>query len=255
MNAGRALLLDVGNTRLKWGIAENGVLRRTGSVTHEKLAEQGFAVLTTKLPKAIDTAYASNVAGQTFATRLSGVIGLHCGQDVHFARSKASGWGITNRYRQPRRLGVDRFVAMIGARDAYRSSLCIVDAGTAVTIDAVDGKGNHLGGQILPGLRLMIESLNAETSDLPPVRRAARSGDGILQFAASTGSAIVNGSLAAVCGAIERAMKLMRSAKLRPTLVLTGGDASRILAELDTAAEHHPNLVLEGLAVMVRDPS
>ena len=82
----RALLLDIGNTRIKWGVLSNGDINRTGHIAQSKVREQGIAVLTLKLPRNIDVALASNVAGPTFATRLSGVIGMHCDCEVHFAK-------------------------------------------------------------------------------------------------------------------------------------------------------------------------
>ncbi len=254
MSAGRALLFDVGNTRIKWGLAVDGELRRTGSLSHARLAEQGPGALTSRLPADVDSVTACNVAGASFATRLSALIGLHCERDVHYVRSAARGWGVTSSYRQPRRMGVDRWVAMIAARHAAKGPLCVVDAGTAVTIDALDGDGRHLGGQILPGLRLMMAALYTDTSDLPEVRRAP-AGDAADGFASSTGSAIWHGALAAVCGAIERAVRKLGGRGRRPKLVLTGGDASRILAAIDVPADHRPNLVLEGLAVIVQNPS
>ena len=83
----KSLLLDVGNTRLKWGIGENGEIHRTGHISQERIREQGLQVLTTKLPRRVDRIMASNVAGATLATRLSGVVGAHCGCNVHFAKS------------------------------------------------------------------------------------------------------------------------------------------------------------------------
>ncbi|MEX2259109.1 MAG: type III pantothenate kinase [Woeseia sp.] len=253
MTARRALLFDAGNTRLKWGIAEGTRLARTGAITHETLSETGIAALTTRLPRDADTVLVSNVAGASFATRLSGVIGMHCNCEVHFARTAAAAFGVTNSYRQPRRLGIDRWVAMIGAYNEFRSALCIVDAGTAVTIDALDRGGQHLGGQILPGISLMTEALSSDTSELPAVKRApSTAAAGMDAFATSTGSAIYNGSLGAVCGGIERAVRTLRAARYRPKLVLTGGDASRILERLEGTAVHRPNLVLQGLAIMVQ---
>ena len=203
MSSGRRdLLFDIGNTRVKWGIAIDGEIRRTGTISHERLREQGYSALTTRLPTKVDAVLASNVAGQTFATRLSGVIGMHCNTDVHFARSAAEGFGVTNSYRQPRKLGVDRWVAMIGARAFSRKALCIVDAGTAVTIDALDSSGQHLGGQILPGIHLMNNALAEDTSDLPAVKRAASNKlDSLPGFASSTSKAIYSGAMGAVCGA------------------------------------------------------
>jgi len=195
----------------------------------------------------------SNVAGTAFGTRLAGAIGIHCETDVHFSRSEKAAYGVRNGYRQPRRLGVDRWIALIGARAETRSAVCVVDAGTAVTIDAMDKTGQHLGGQIIPGPRLMTAALSKETNDIGlPTGTARDPGPGMGLFATNTGAAVQSGTLSAVCGAIERAAKTMRSGGLRPKIVLTGGDASRILKQLDGNVLHRPHLVLQGLAHMVQ---
>jgi len=254
--AGTALLFDVGNTRLKWGVLEDDRLSRTGSQRLVDLRESGFTALALKLPRDVDQVLASNVAGAAFATKLSSVIGLHTGCDVHFARSERTAFGVRNAYREPRRLGVDRWVAMIGARAEVKGALCVVDAGTAVTIDALDREGQHLGGQILPGLDLMGRALGSETSDIgAPSSRPRDPAKGMGIFANSTRGGVRAGALNAVCGAIERAVRAMRAEGLRPRVVLTGGDASRILKQLDGAILHRPHLVLQGLAFMLRHRS
>ncbi len=242
-----ALLLDVGNTRLKWGVAERGHLRKTGNITRAKIREQGLGVLTSRLPRRVDKVMASNVAGASFATRLQGWLGAHCGCDVHFASSVRSACGVTNAYSQPRRMGVDRWVAVIGAWTEFRSSALIVDCGTAVTIDAVDDQGRHLGGQILPGISLMATALASETSDIPKVLPRKGAPDGIEVFATNTRDAVWCGSSNAVIGAIARSQSLLEDCGHAPTLVLTGGDAARILNALGTQAVHRPHLVLQGL--------
>ena len=253
MSESRVLLFDVGNTRLKWGALKNDRIVRAGSIGHDKLKTQGFTPLTTRLPANVDYVLVSNVAGTAFATRLAGVIGIHCETDVHFARSEKTAYGVRNGYRQPRRLGVDRWIALIGARAETRSAVCVVDAGTAVTIDAMDKTGQHLGGQIIPGPRLMTAALSKETNDIgPPTGTVRDPGSGMGLFATNTGGAVQSGTLSAVCGAIERAAKTMRSGGLRPKIVLTGGDASRILKQLDGNVLHRPHLVLQGLAHMVQ---
>jgi len=253
MSALRALLFDIGNTRLKWGLLENGRISRTGSVTHRKLHDSGFASLTARLPRDVDRVLASNVAGQTFATRLSAVVGIHCKREIHFAHAQREAFGLINSYKMPRRIGVDRWVAMIGARAEFHAALCIVDAGTAVTIDAVDRDGVHQGGMILPGLALMADALHMNTSEIPAARRSsAITASGMNAFASSTEGAVHSGALTAICGAVERAVRTMRLAGFRPKVVLTGGDASRILKHLDANVLHRPNLVLQGLAFMVQ---
>lgn len=247
-----ALLLDVGNTRLKWGIAEDGEIHRTGSITQEKIRENGIGVLTSRLPRKIDAALVSNVAGTTFGTRLAGVIGAHCGCELRFAKSARNAHGVSNSYKNPRRLGVDRWVAMIGAWAELQSACLIVDAGTAVTIDAIDDDGCHLGGQILPGVVLMAKSLTEHTSDLPPTKPgAAGAYAGLDMFGRNTRTAIGSGALMAVTGAVERAIRTLRSNAYDASLVLTGGDASRILTALEDSPLHRPHLVLHGLMQML----
>lgn len=248
------LLLDVGNSRLKWGVLDDGDIRRTGHISQERIRDQGLSVLTSKLPRRVDAVRASNVAGTSFATRLSGVIGMHCNADVHFARSEKRGWGVSNSYRQPRRLGVDRWVAMIGAWAEVESACLIVDAGTALTLDAVDDAGVHLGGQIIPGVETMLNSLSLATSDIPLVKTSSKqvAGD-IRMFGKNTAAAVREGAQNAVAGAIERSIRVLRSNGYDPTIILTGGGAARILGALEEAPLHRPNLVLHGLAHMLEN--
>lgn len=248
----KALLLDIGNSRLKWGVLEDGAIHRTGHIAQDAIKSQGLSALTSKLPRGVDTVLASNVAGPSFATRLSGVVGMHCGCDLQFAHSEKQACGITNSYRQPRRMGVDRWVAMIGAWAEVQAACVIVDAGTAVTIDVLDDEGQHLGGQIFPGVALMTSVLASQTSDISPVlpRRTAQA-SGMSMFASSTSRAVEQGSINAVVGAIERALWTLDDNGYAPEVFLTGGDASRILGSLDEEALHRPNLVLQGLAQLL----
>ena len=248
------LLLDVGNSRLKWGVLDDGGVRRTGHISQEKIREQGLAALTAKLPRRVDAVRASNVAGTSFTTWLSGVIGMHCNADVHFARSEKRGWGVTNSYRQPRRLGVDRWVAMIGAWSEVQAACLIVDAGTALTLDAIDDDGVHLGGQIIPGVETMLASLSTATNDVPLVSGPAKQSAGDLKmFGKNTAAAVREGAQNAVAGAIERAVRTLRSSAYEPTIILTGGGASRILGALEETPVHRPHLVLNGLAHMLEN--
>ncbi|MBT8079929.1 MAG: type III pantothenate kinase [Gammaproteobacteria bacterium] len=251
MNSIRALLLDIGNTRIKWGLAHGANLQRTGTVTHQKLRDAGIAALTTRLPRRVEQVLACNVAGNSVATKISGIIHLHCDTDTHFVHPARSGYGITNAYGRPRRLGVDRWVAMIGAYAEFSAALCVIDAGTAVTIDAVDRKGKHLGGQIIPGLRLMQEALTSATDGIVISNKGSRSTlDGLNLFAKNTTAAVRNGTVSAVCGAIERSVRRLKKEGHRPRVIVTGGDAPRILNQVDVKFDHRPNLVLQGLAYM-----
>jgi len=249
----KALLLDVGNTRLKWGVLEGSQIHRTGHVAMGKIREEGLGVLTSRLPRSVEAVQVSNVAGATFATRLSGVVGMHCRCDVNFARAERQGCGVHSGYRHPRRLGVDRWVAMIGAWAELESACIVVDAGTAVTIDAIDDAGRHLGGQIFPGVRLMLEALNASTSDIPAVGGRLPVATGLDMFGDTTSKAVQHGAWNAVAGAVDRAITTLRSNAYDPAVVLTGGDASRMLTALGTEPLHRPHLVLQGLARLLQE--
>lgn len=248
----KALLLDVGNSRIKWGVLDDGEIRRTGHIAQDRIRDDGLQVLTTRLPRRVDEVLVSNVAGTSFATRLSGVVGMHCDCDVRFARSERRGWGVQNSYTQPRRMGVDRWVAMVAAWAETQDSCLVVDVGTAVTLDAIDDSGAHLGGQIIPGVAAMVTALSAATSDIPLVRPLpARKGAQMQMFARNTAAAVREGAHNAVAGAVDRAAKTLRSNGYEPTTILTGGDASRILEALAVAPLHRPHLVLRGLAHML----
>jgi type III pantothenate kinase len=249
----RALLLDVGNTRVKWGVFDGKRISRTGNIGHVRLKDSGFSALTRRLPHDVGSVLVSNVAGQDFATQLARVLGMHCNTDIRLIRSEKEAHGITNSYRQPRRLGVDRWAAMIGARAESKSALCIVDAGSAITIDGLNRDGLHLGGQIIPGLHLMHRALERDTAGISGLKvRAGAPGSGMSIFANSTSGAVQAGALNAICGAIERAVKIMRAEGLRPRIVLTGGGASPILKQLGGNVLHRPHLVLQGLAAMLQ---
>lgn len=248
------LLLDIGNSRLKWGTLDDGEIRRTGYVDHTRIQEHGWQAFTTKLPRRVDKVFVSNVAGTNFGNRLSGIVGAHCACDVRFARSERRGWGVTNAYRQIRRLGVDRWVAIIAAWAEIEESCLVVDAGTAITIDAIDDDGNHLGGQIIPGAETMFASLSSATSDIPNVKTPAKQSAGDLKmFGRNTASAVREGAQNAVVGAIERAVETLQANDYEPTIVLTGGGASRILDALYEEPLLRPNLVLDGLAHMLEN--
>lgn len=250
----KTLLIDAGNTRIKWGVLNDDTIGETDHVMHADLDDAGLAALATKLPRHADSAFVSNVAGQAFATRLTGLLAGHYDCEVHFAKTATEACGVTNAYPEPRQMGVDRWVAMIGAWLEFGDAVLVVDAGTAVTIDALDESGRHLGGQILPGLDLMSKSLGTSTSDIPIVdRHAAAFTNDVGIFAASTADGVRQGAGNAIAGAIERAWSVLDAAGQAPTVVLTGGDASRILAALEPPVTHRPDLVLAGLAGLLGD--
>ncbi len=127
-----------------------------------------------------------------------------------------------------------------------------MDVGTAMTIDALDGEGHHLGGQIVAGVSTMANSLATSTSDIPQVKPApGRESADLGMFARNTAAAVREGAQNAVAGAIDRAIQTLQSNAYEPSVILTGGDSSRILNALCETPLHRPHLVLQGLAHML----
>jgi type III pantothenate kinase len=154
---------------------------------------------------------------------------------------------VRNGYRKPEQLGVDRLMAMVAARSVVDGAVCVVDAGTAVTVDLVDTTGQHLGGLILPGERLARGCLLGGTAipDDPEVEYAAGVGR-------DTATAVRLGSRYAVSGAVAQ---LAARPELQPgmrgmKIVVGGGNGASLLPMLPAGAIHLPDLVLHGLAVV-----
>ena len=151
---------------------------------------------------------------------------------------------MNNAYDNPGQLGADRWAALIGAHALHPGAAIVVMAGTATTIDALDGTGRFRGGLILPGLALMRTALARNTADLPHATGHYRS------LPTNTDDAIVSGAIHATLGAIER----MRATLGKDTLcLLSGGAAGELAPHLELPQQQIDNLVLEGLAHFSRN--
>lgn len=254
------LLIDAGNTRVKWGVPDTPVKRtlplfalrwvRSGAVDHAQLAQlldawQGVAVTQVLI---------ANVAGPTIQERLRLLLHSAFGSDlrINWFVSVSQLAGVTNGYREPAQLGCDRLASAIAAHALFPGrSLIVVSCGTATTIDAVTAEGRFIGGMILPGMTLMANALARNTAQLPQVESI---NDLSSMFADNTVDAIANGCVAAQVGAIERAVMGLRATQTDVLCVLAGGGAGQLLAQLAVACEKVDNLVLLGLYVVATQP-
>ena len=253
------LLIDMGNTRLKWVWAADGEIDQStfgrgnrddfpGKCKQPNSARPGRVLV-------------SSVANQDITTRFVSDCESRWGIPVKPLQARSSQDGIVNAYENPATLGIDRWLAIVGAAHAYGTPVVIMDLGTATTLDAVDEQGRHLGGLILPGPALMLESLatatampiptgfgNDETENGTTGKKADSPGVGP---ASSTSEAIREGVFAAQIGALNQFMRHV-AAKLskEPSLVLTGGAAECILDRLESRPVFDPWLVFKG---MLRD--
>lgn len=233
------LCIDSGNSRIKWGLYLDGRWLETVAVDQEKRAK--MAELPRRLPMP-ERVMLANVAGSGAATAIRQALAPWAAVLVE-VESTAAAAGVTNLYDNPARLGVDRWCALIGARGMSAAPCVVVMAGTATTVDTLDGDGRFLGGLILPGLDLMRRSLARDTAALPLA--AGR----YATHPRCTDDAIVSGCLDAQCGAIERACARLGPGAL---CLLSGGAAAAIGEHLGLPHRLVDNLVLEGLLRLAR---
>jgi len=252
------LLIDIGNSRIKWTLRSTGSLHDAGSTGHcgDKAAVNIMLDAVTTAPTAVS---ATNVAGDQFGALLAGMVKERWGLPVQFAVTQLQAGPVRNGYDDFQQLGIDRWLAIIAAVDQFAGSICIVDAGTAITIDAVAANGAHLGGYIIPGLALMHQSLGDETGDLSQLvgdrQQLSATASEHAVLGRSTVAAIAGGTVTAVCCLIEQCVGTLRADGNDPTIVVTGGDAQWLMHHLDAGIQHRPQLVLEGLALYEFDAS
>lgn len=245
------MLLDIGNTNLKWAWLENDHPGEITSVPHKgKAIEQLAAGEWDGIATPTQT-YISNVAGQDLEQGLKEWITQHWGHKPRFVKSIAQACGVTNAYREPERLGVDRWLTLIALHTRFPGPVCVVDCGTAVTIDVIGLEGRHLGGLILPGLGLMRHALLEHTA-IP------YNGDVELNglLATDTESAIAAGGLNAAAALVERVRQSIgKDLGAAMTVVLTGSDAERLQRALLVQSEIATDLVMQGLIELINNES
>ncbi len=249
------LLIDAGNTRIKWAIPVSQpatmlppVWHFIASVSHADIDDLHLAW--SSLP--VSRVLISNVAGEQVRAKLEAVLNASfpAAELVWFASSLSCA-GLRNAYRSPSQLGCDRFASAIAAHALYpERALIVATCGTATTIDAVSADGIFLGGMILPGLQLMAQSLASNTAQLPQV---AASLPMQYLFADNTSQAIVSGCIHAQVGAITQAHDALHDSQDQPVdCIISGGAASYLTPHLAISCHHVDNLVLIGLFVVAQ---
>jgi type III pantothenate kinase len=246
------LLIDAGNTRIKWGITAQPaagspplpVWQAVGSVGLQDLPQLAASL---KIAPPITQILISNVAGAAIREALSAALATAApGVIPAWFSSLPQLAGVRNAYRDPAQLGCDRFASAIAAHALYpQRDLVVATCGTATTIDALSADGVFHGGMILPGLKLMAQSLARNTAQLPEVAESV-SVDGI--FADNTDQAIISGCIAAQLGAIQHAVAAWQLARKAPvSCIISGGAAPYLVGRLGVQYQHVDNLVLTGL--------
>jgi type III pantothenate kinase len=247
------LLVDVGNTRLKWRLLDDNADSADGALEHDGLegsdrARMALSEAWHPLGAPQNLVYAS-VASDTASAALESVArSLFPQISMSRIRSGATLGAISNGYRDPTRLGVDRLIAMVAARALIPTgALLVIGIGTATTVDLINAEHRFIGGNILPGPAMMTRALYYGTAALPMVQLEP---GGSADFATDTQSAISAGVINAQAGAIERLYALARKSHPKLGCVIGGGGGRAVAAYLSFQAELADNLVLDGLEVL-----
>lgn len=244
------LLVDIGNTRTKWVLAENNYMLTDVDVCKN---QDLFSSTIAGLAEVVHKVMVANVAGEAMTKTISELMREVEAPVIHVA-SSGEACGVRNGYDTPELLGVDRWLSLIAAFDLQQSSCLVVNAGTAVTIDALSvpkhsEHANFMGGLIMPGLGLMLQTLANNTAHLNVVKGH------MANFPTNTQDAMHTGCLAAVMGTINRQWQLLFELDQRtPAILISGGDAEWITKNLPENLAQHTiivdNLVLRGLMRM-----
>jgi type III pantothenate kinase len=238
------LLIDLGNTRLKWAFWDGAELRHGGAVAHAQERLPDFASLCKEIHGAQE-AWVASVAAPALDERLAQSLRESGIGAVHFVRSSVQACGVRNAYAQPERLGIDRFLSLIAAHARARELTVIAGCGTALTLDALAADGRHLGGLIAPAPDLMRSALLGHTARLGELATAHL----LAERADNTADAVESGCWLAAAALVERFVA--RSAQAfgaEPALVFSGGGAPRLAKLVELPSRIDSELVLRGLA-------
>lgn len=262
----KTLLLDAGNSRLKWALCEHGELSQQGNIDYawSRLAAQLDATFTALAVATgpLDGVLLCNVAGNKLDIVLREQLAKHwlptgksavnrvqetTSLTIENVIAQADAFGVRSAYQQPAQLGADRWVGLVAARQHCVGLTCIIDCGTALTVDVLTAEGVHAGGIIVPGMEMMIASLIENTDGIAGSGRAEVSPLAVT----NTADAVQAGVLAAMRGAVQQVLQHCRDELgEEPACVLTGGNGERLLSALPSATIYDPDWVFKGLVII-----
>jgi len=237
-----SLLVDMGNTRLKWAVANGEQLMTGEPLFNEQINEQALLAAWQALTPPPQLVIACVTASERLAVVMAVARRLWSDVKISRVQSQAQSFGVLNAYTPPEKLGVDRWLALVAGWQVCHTPVCVVDCGTAITVDLLNAEGRHLGGVISAGLALMRKALAGGTNALPLSETAYP-----LAAANFTEAAIYSGTLWAAVGLIEQVLAKQTTPM---TVILTGGDAALIAPYLSIKPMVDPDLVLRGLAIV-----
>ena len=243
------LLFDIGNSTIDWAIEVDNKINPSNKFIYQKaelLSQLESQIRLADTPSAV---LLSCVAEEDIIKTLEGWVRNKWQLDLWQAVVTSSFNELQNSYHDTRQMGVDRWLAMIAARDKYKNALCVVGCGTATTVDLIDNIGTHMGGYIVPGVEMMQQALISNTDKI----KVTVSDKIAINFANNTQTAINNGASVATVAMIDRAVDMLtEQLNSEPKCIITGGMAEKIKPLLKASFEYDKDLVLQGLSIMYR---
>jgi len=257
----KVLLLDAGNTRLKWALCEEGQFLQHGAFTYKWSAvfAQFYAQWGMLINAgAIDRLVLCNVAGDRLESLLRQWLGDNWLQKtalqetspltIEVVQAQAQAFGVQCAYRHPAQLGADRWASLVATRQHINGACCVIGCGTALTVDVLSAKGVHVGGLIAPGMAMMRQSLLMNTAQIEVDDNTTNTS---IFCAQDTTSAVLAGIMAATAGVVQQVLQQCREhGEEAPVCVVTGGDAQALLPALPKGSLHKTEWVLKGLAII-----
>lgn len=239
------IYLDVGNTAAKWRARHPGGVGQGGCQHGRDWQALASALREVVEGGGLEACVVASVAGRDADQELAAALHEALGVEPAFYYSPDRQAGVSNCYAEPGRLGVDRWLAMVDAWHRVRAAAIVVDCGSALTIDLLDGAGQHQGGYIVPGLRMLESSLLDKTAS---VRFQGAQAWNSLDPGSSTVECVHNGTMSMTVAFItETVVALQKRVQDTCPVFLTGGDAESVMAWLPTGMTHLPDMVLDGL--------
>ena len=245
----RRLLIDIGNSRIKWCFAEKKQLTPQQALSWQFDSLENIFSTTWNYIPSPDEIWVANVAGQRVAEKLTQWTQRHWQLTPFFAQTHNQCCHVINGYQQPQQLGIDRWLAMIAARQLYQGTACIVSCGTAITLDVIHSDGQHVGGLITLGLGSTRKTLLQKAHALNQLTDVNLSSTQNF-LANNTHQGVAQGTLVSVLGLLEYTVKQLERNEENVMLFLTGGDATQLIPFLSIYHQHEPNLVLQGLHIV-----
>ena len=243
------LLADIGNTRVKWACADSKTLFGHGAFTYTESALPELLARSWRDLARPEQVYLASVADAGVTAQLCEYVRSTWSLEARLAVAEKERAGLHNAYDNVETMGVDRWLAMLAAWSRYKKPLCVIDCGTALTVDVILEGGQHAGGCILPGLSLMAAALSQATRGIHTYGEREMQ----LEFGQSTAACISNGFAFALAGLMDRcAHKVGEEQGIELLSIVTGGGAEQTLLVLPGHPVHEPHLVLEGLSIISR---